>query len=99
MIKKSDILLELSNIAREIEVLTLILKETESFYFKSTELTGLINTTNYNSELDQFNISIDKALTTEVIKTLLRSKEVEYLSKQKELFDTNLKENKHDKRS
>mgnify|MGYP003617610736 CR=1 FL=1 len=92
MKKKSDILLELSNIAREIEVLTSILKETESFYFKSTELTGIINTTNYNSELDQFNISIDKALTTEVIKTLLRSKEVEYLSKQKELFDTNLKE-------
>lgn len=94
MIKKSVILLELSNIAREIEVLTSVLKETESFYFKSTELTGIINTTNYNSELDQFNISIDKALTTEVIKTLLRSKEVEYLSKQKELFDTNLKENK-----
>ena len=92
MKKKSDILLELSNIAREIEVLTSILKETESFYFKSTELTGIINTTNYNSELDQFNISIDKALTTEVIKTLLRSKELEYLSKQKELFDTNLKE-------
>ena len=92
MKKKSDILLELSNIAREIEVLTSILKETESFYFKSTELTGIINTTNYNSELDQFNISIDKALTTEVIKTLLRSKEVEYLSKQKVLFDTNLKE-------
>ena len=57
-------------------------------------MTGIINTTNYNSELDQFNISIDKALTTEVIKTLLRSKEVEYLSKQKELFDTNLKESK-----
>ena len=94
MIKKSVILLELSNIAREIEVLTSVLKETESFYFKSTELTGIINTTNYNSELDQFNISIDKALTTEVIKTLLRSKEVEYLSKQKELFDTNLKESK-----
>ena len=92
MKKKSDILLELSNIAREIEVLTSILKETESFYFKSTELTGIINTTNYNSELDRFNISIDKALTTEVIKTLLRSKEVEYLSKQKVLFDTNLKE-------
>ena len=92
MKKKSDILLELSNIAREIEVLTSIFKETDSFYFKSTELTGIINTTNYNSEIDQFNISIDKALTTEVIKTLLRSKEVEYLSKQKELFDTNLKE-------
>ena len=91
MKKKSDILLELSNITREIEVLTSILKETESFYFKSTELTGIINTTNYNSELDQFNISIDKSLTIEVIKTLLRSKEVEYLSKQKELFDTNLK--------
>ena len=94
MKKKSDILLELSNIARETEALISILKETDSFYFKSTELTGIINTTNYNSELDQFNISIDKALTTEVIKTLLRSKEVEYLSKQKELFDTNLKENK-----
>ena len=94
MKKKSDILLELSNIAREIEVLTSIFKETDSFYFKSTELTGIINTTNYNSEIDQFNISIDKALTTEVIKTLLRSKEVEYLSKQKELFDTNLKESK-----
>ena len=94
MKKKSDILLELSNIAREVEVLISILKETDSFYFKSTELTGLINTTNYNSEIDQFNISIDKALTTEVIKTLLRSKEVEYLSKQKELFDTNLKESK-----
>ena len=92
MKKKSDILLELSNIARETEALISILKETESFYFKSTELTGIINTTNYNSEIDQFNISIDKALTTEVIKTLLRSKEVEYLSKQKELFDTNLKE-------
>ena len=85
MKKKSDILLELSNIAREIEVLTSILKEAESFYFKSTELTGIINTTNYNSELNQFNISIDKALTTEVIKTLLRSKELEYLSKQKKL--------------
>ena len=92
MKKKSDILLELSNIAREIEVLTSILKETESLYFKSTELTGIINTTNYNSEFDQFSISIDRALTTEVIKTLLSSKEVEYLSKQKELFDTNLKE-------
>ena len=92
MKKKSDILLELSNIARETEALISILKETDSFYFKSTELTGIINTTNYNSEIDQFNISIDKALTTEVIKTLLRSKEVEYLSKQKELFDTNLKE-------
>ena len=92
MKKKSDILLELSNIARETEALISILKETESYYFKSTELTGIINTTNYNSELDQFNISIDKALTSEVIKTLLRSKELEYLSKQKELFDTNLKE-------
>ena len=94
MKKKSDILLELSNIARETEALISILKETESFYFKSTELTGIINTTNYNSEIDQFNISIDKSLTTEVIKTLLRSKEVEYLSKQKELSDTNLKESK-----
>ncbi len=92
MIKKSDILLELSNIAREIEVLESVLKETESFYFKSTELTGIINTSNYDSEIDQFNISIDKVLTTEVIKTLLRNKEVEYLSKQKELFDSNSKE-------
>lgn len=89
---KSDILLELSNIARETETLIAILKETESSYFQSTELTGLLTTKNYDSEIDQFNISIDKALTTEVIKTLLRSKEVEYLSKQQELFDTNLKE-------
>ena len=92
MKKKSDILLELSNIARETEALISILKETESFYFKSTELTGLINTTNYNSEIDQFNISIGKELTVEVIKTLLKSKEEEYQITQKELFDSNLKE-------
>ena len=92
MKKKSDILLELSNIAREIEVLTCTLKETESFYFKSTELTGILNTTNYNSEIDQFNILIGKELTSEVIKTLLQFKEEEYQLTQKELFDTTLKE-------
>lgn len=92
MKKKSDILLELSNIARDTEVLISILKETESFYFKSTELTGIIKTTNYNSEIDQFNISIGKELTIEVIKTLLKFKEEEYQLTQKELFDNNLKE-------
>ena len=92
MKKKSDILLELSNIAREVEVLISILKETDSFYFKSTELTGLINTTNYNSEIDQFNITIGTALTAQVIKTILKSKEEEYQITQKELFDNNLKE-------
>ena len=98
MKKKSDILLELSNIARETEALISILKETESFYFKSTELTGLINTTNYNSEIDEFNMSIGKELTIEVIKTLLKFKEEEYQLTQKELFDNNLKEeNKNEK--
>ena len=93
MKKKSDILLELSIIARETEVLISCLKETECFEFKSTELTGLINTTKYfNTEIYEFNISIDKQLTIEIIKTLLKYKEEEYQITQKELFDTNLKE-------
>ena len=92
MKRKSDILLELSNIARETETLITILKETESSYFQSTELTGLLTTKNYDSEINQFTISVGKVLTQEIIKTLLNAKEEEFGTVQKELFDTNLKE-------
>ena len=90
--RKSDILLELSNIARETETLITILKETESSYFQSTELTGLLTTKNYDSEIDQFTISVGKVLTQEIIKTMLTAKEKEFEIVQKQLFNIEIKE-------
>ena len=92
MKRKSDILLELSNISRETETLITILKETESFYFQSTELTGLLTTKNYDSEIDQFTISVGKELTQEIIKTMLNAKEKEFGIVQKQLFNIEIKE-------
>ena len=91
MKKKSDILLELSNISRETETLITILKETESSYFQSTELTGLLTTKNYDSEIDQFTISVGKVLTQEIIKIMLNAKEEEFGIVQKQLFNIEIK--------
>ena len=65
-------------IQQEIEQLELLQKEADNYYFKGTKLNGEINTTNFNSVLSEFTLTLDPVQTKLFVNTILRMKNEEY---------------------
>lgn len=75
---KSEILSKLTLIQQEIEQLLLLQKEVDNYYFKGSKLNGEINTTNYNSVLSDFTLTLDLSQTKLFVDSILRMKNEEY---------------------
>ena len=75
---KSEILSKLTLIQQEIEQLELLQKEADNYYFKGSQLNGEINTTNFNSVLNEFTLTLDALQTKLFVNTILKMKNEEY---------------------
>lgn len=84
---KSEILSKLTLIQQEIEQLELLQKEADNYYFKGTELNGEINTTNFNSVLSDFTLTLNATQTKLFVNTVLRMKNDEYAKLFREITD------------
>ena len=84
---KSEILSKLTLIQQEIEQLELLQKESDNYYFKGTKLNGEINTTNFNSVLSDFTLTLDATQTKVFVDTILRMKNEEYTTLFREITE------------
>ena len=75
---KSEILSKLTLIQQEIEQLELLQKESDNYYFKGSKLNGEINTTNFNSVLSEFTLTLDPLQTKLFVDSILKMKNEEY---------------------
>ena len=75
---KSELLSKLTLIQQEIEQLELLQKEADNYYFKGSQLNGEINTTNFNSVLSEFALTLDPIQTKLFVNTILKMKNEEY---------------------
>ena len=84
---KSEILSKLTLIQQEIEQLELLQKEVGNYYFKGTKLNGEITTTNFNSVLSEFALTLDSVQTKLFVDSILRMKNEEYATLFREITD------------
>ena len=75
---KSETLSKLTLIQQEIEQLELLQKEADNYYFKGSKLNGKINTTNFNSVLSEFTLTLDPIQTKLFVDSILKMKNEEY---------------------
>ena len=84
---KSEILSKLTLIQQEIEQLELLQKEADNYYFKGSKLNGKINTTNFNSVLSEFTLTLDPIQTKLFVDSILKMKNDEYATLFREITD------------
>lgn len=84
---KSEILSKLTLIQQEIEQLELLQKEADNYYFKGSKLNGEIDTTNFNSVLSEFTLTLNATQTKLFINTVLRMKKDEYATLFRKITD------------
>ena len=84
---KSEVLSKLTLIQQEIEQLEILQKEADNYYFKGTKLNGEINTTNFNSVLSEFALTLDSVQTKLFVDSILRMKNEEYATLFREITD------------
>ncbi len=84
---KSEILSKLTLIQQEIEQLELLQKEADNYYFKGSKLNGEINTTNFNSVLSEFTLTLDALQTKLFADSILKMKNEEYATLFREITD------------
>ena len=84
---KSEILSKLTLIQQEIEQLEFLQKEADNYYFKGSKLNGEINTTNFNSVLSEFTLTLDPIQTKLFVDSILKMKNDEYATLFREITD------------
>lgn len=84
---KSEILSKLTLIQQEIEQLELLQKEADNYYFKGSKLNGEINTTNFNSVLSDFTLTLDRLQTKLFVDSIFKMKNEEYAALFREITD------------
>lgn len=84
---KSEIFSKLALIQKEIEHLELLQKEVESFYFEQTILNGKIQTTDFNSAMSYFTLTLDTNQTKLFVDNILTIKKDEYTKLFREITD------------
>ena len=75
---KPEILRKSTLIQQEIEQSEPLQKEADNYYFMGSTLNGEINTTNFNSVLSEFTLTLDPVQTKLFVNTILRMKNEEY---------------------
>ncbi len=84
---KSETLSKLTLIQQEIEQLELLQKEADNYYFKGSKLNGEINTTNFNSVLSDFTLTLNPIQTKLFVDSIFKMKNEEYATLFREITD------------
>lgn len=84
---KSEIFSKLALVQKEIEHLELLQKEAVSFYFEKTTLNGKILTTDFNSAMSYFTLTLDNNQTKLFVDNILTIKNDEYTKLFREITD------------